>query len=94
MSTEYIPSMGSLEVGLYQREELEHRHIDMMLISVRICRQELQIDRILMKRVARSPTAGLQLPSVVDINISSIKNLWTPVLSGVICTFREGHDIL
>ena len=54
VSTEYIPSMGSLEVGLRRREELEHRHMEGMFISVRICPQEPEVDRIRMKRVARS----------------------------------------
>ena len=40
VSTVYIPSMGSLEVGVNRREELGHRHIQVMLISVRICQQE------------------------------------------------------
>ena len=33
----YISSMGSLEVCLSRREVLEHRHIEVMLISFRIC---------------------------------------------------------
>ena len=46
VSTVYILSMGSLEVGLNWREVLEHRHVEVMLISVRICRQEPQVYRI------------------------------------------------
>ena len=51
--TVYIPSMGSLKVSLNQPEELEHRHIEVMLISVRIFRQESLVERILMKRFSQ-----------------------------------------
>ena len=37
--------MGSFEVILNQREVLEHRHIAVMLIGVRICRQESVVNR-------------------------------------------------
>ena len=46
----YIPSMGSVEVGLNQREELEHRHIEVMFISVLFFPQEPLVDRIRIKR--------------------------------------------
>ena len=36
VSPVYILSMGSLEVSLNRREELEHRHIKVVLISVRM----------------------------------------------------------
>ena len=94
VSTVYIPSMGSLEVGLNQREVLTHGHIEVMLISVRVHRQELQVDRIRMNQVARSPTAPIKLLSIIDIHISSIRDLSTPVLSSVISTFPGGLEIL
>ena len=34
VSPVYIPSMGSFEVDLNRREELEHGHIEVMLMSV------------------------------------------------------------
>ena len=94
VSTVDITLMGSLEVRLNQREALEHRNIEVMLRSGRICQQELLVDRIRMKGVVRDRTAGLELLSLVDINISSIRNLSMPVLSLFISAFPGGYEIL
>ena len=53
ISPVYIPWMGSLEVGLSPREELEHRHIEVMLMNVRIWRQGPVVETIRVKGVAR-----------------------------------------
>ena len=47
-----------------------------------------------MKRVACGQAAGPELVSLVDINISSKKNLATPVLFVIIPAFPGGHEIL
>ena len=80
VSSVYILSIHSLEVGLNRPEELEHRHIEVMLINVQVWRQEPLVKRIRMKQIARGRTAGLKLLSFVDKHISSIRNLSAPVL--------------
>ena len=86
--------MGNFKVGLNRRRVLEHRHMEVMRISARIRQQESLVDRIRMRRVARDRTAGLEVLSLVDIKISSIRNLSTPVLSLFIYAFPGGHEIL
>ena len=88
-----VTSMGSLVVSLNRREGLEDRHIEVMSISVPIRREELLVDRIPTKRVARSRTAGPELLSLADINIFSKGDLSTPVLSVFISAFPEGHEV-
>ena len=89
-----VTSMGSLVLSLNGREVLEHRHMEVMSISVQICRQESLVNRIQMKRVARGRTAGLWLLSLVDINISWKRNFSTPVLSVFISAFPGGQEVL
>ena len=86
--------MGSLVVGLTPREVLEHRQVELMSVSVGIRQQESLVNRIPMKRVARGQTAGLELLSLSDINISSKRNFSTPVLPVFISAFPGGHEIL
>ena len=52
ISPVYIPSLGSLDVGLNWREELEHRNIEVPLLNLRIFRQEQVVGRIRVKQVA------------------------------------------
>ena len=94
VSPVYILLMGSLEVCLDQPEELEYWHIEVMVISVRIFRQEPLLGKIRMKRVARGRTAGHELLSFVHIDISSIRHLLAPILPLVVCTLRGGHEVL
>ena len=95
VSVVYLPPMGSLEVGPNRQEELEHGHIEVMLISVQIWRQEPLVERIRMKRVARGRLAGLKLLSCVDIHICSIRNLSSPVLPpAVVSTSQWGLEVL
>ena len=93
VSPVYILSIGSFEVGPNRREELQDGHFAVMSIHVRICRQEPLVERIWMRRIARGRTVGLELLSFVDIDISSIRNLSTPVLSSVVSTFHGRHEI-
>ena len=65
----YPASMGSFEVVMDQREVLEKRHIEVMLIDVRIRQQELVVDRVRVERVACWPIAGRELPPFIDENI-------------------------
>ena len=91
----YIPSMGSLEVGLNRREELEHRHIEVVSINVRIWRQEPVVERIRVKRITRGRTSGFELFSFVDIGISSIGNQAAAIMPMVVIpTFPGGHEVL
>ena len=95
ISPVYVPSRRSLEVDLNRREELEHRHIKVMLIDVRILRQEPEAVKIRMKRVARGRTAGFKLVWFVDIHISSIGDLSAPVITTVLIrTLPGGHEVL
>ena len=95
ISPMYILSMGSLEVGLNQREELEHRHIEVVFINVRIWRHEPVVERIRVNRVTRGRTAGFELFSFVDIHISLIGNQWALVMPTVVIpTFPGGHEVL
>ena len=94
VSPVYIPSMGSLEVSLNRREALDHRHIEVMVISVRIFRQEPLVESIRMKRVTRGRTAGLEVLSFVDIDISSIRYLLAAIPSFVVSTIPGGHEVL
>ena len=72
--------MGNLRVGLRRRKELEHRHIELMLINARIGRQQPLFERIRIRRVPHGRAAGLELLSFVDIHISLIGNLSAPVI--------------
>ena len=86
--------MGSLEVIVNWREVLEHRHVEVMLVRVRIRRQEPVVDRIRMERVTRGRTAGLQLLPFIDKNISSKKDFSAPILFIFVLAFERGHKIL
>ena len=91
----YIASMGSLEVGLNRRKQVEHRHIEVALINVRIWQQEPEVEKIWVKPVACGRTAGFELFWFIDIHISSIGNLLAPVMSMVfIPTSPRGHEVL
>ena len=86
-------SMGSFEVIMDGREVLEHRYIEVMLIDVRIRRQEPVVDRVRMKRVARPRTAGLQPLPFINENIPSKQDLPAPISSILVSAFGRGHVI-
>ena len=86
--------MGSFEVIVNRREVLEHRHVEVMSIGVRIRRQESLVDRIQMKRVTCGRTVGLELLPFMDKDISSKGNLSTPIRSIFVSAFKRGHEIL
>ena len=89
-----IVSMGSLEVMMDRREVLEHRYIEVMLVEVRICRQEPVVDRIWMEQVARGRTAGLELLQFIDKNISSKGEFSAPIPSIFVSASERGNEIL
>ena len=86
--------MGSFEVILNRREVIEHRHVEVMPIGVRIRRQESEVHRNRMKRVICGRTAGLEVFPFIQKNISSKGNFSTPVPSILISAFPGGHEIL
>ena len=81
--------MGSFEVIMNRPEPLEHRHIEVVLVDVRIRRQELVVDRVRLERVARGRTAGLQLLPFIDENIPSERNLAAPMSSILVSAFER-----
>ena len=85
--------MGSFEVITDQREVLEHRYIEVMLVDVRIRQQEPVVDRVRMERVARGQTPGLGLLPLIDENIPSERDLSAPTPSILVSAFLRGHEI-
>ena len=91
ISPVYIRSMGSLEVGLNWREDLEQPHIEVVLISIRIWQQKPVVKRMRVKRETRGRTAGLELSSFVDTHISSMGNQSAPLMPMVFHTHFSGR---
>ena len=60
-----LAPMGSFEVIIDRREVPEHWYIEVMLVDLRICRQEP------VERVACGRTAGFELIPFIDEDISS-----------------------
>ena len=88
-----VASMGSVEVIMDWREVLEHRYIEVVLVDVRIRRQELVVDRVRVERVARGRTAGVKLLPFIDENIPSERDFSVPMSSILVSAFERGHKI-
>ena len=90
----YIPSMGNFKVGLNWREELERRHIKVVLINVLIWQQDLVVGRIRVKQVTCGQGARFELFSFVNIHIPSIGDEPASIMPMVVIpTFQGGHGV-
>ena len=69
------------------------RYIEVMLIDVRIRRQEPVVDRVRMEQVARGRAAGLQLLPFIDKNIPSERDPSPPMSSILVPAFERGHEV-
>ena len=87
-------STGSFEVVLNRHEVLEHWHVEVISIGVRIHRQESKVERIRMKRVTCGQTAGLEIFLFIDKDISWKGDFSTPVPSVLVSAFPGGHQII
>ena len=88
-----LASMGSFEVITDRREVLEERDIEVMPMSVQICRQAPVVDRVPVERVTRGPIAGLELLLFIGENILSELDRSTPTLSIFVFAFEGGHEV-
>ena len=88
-----LASMGSFEVIMDWREVIEHRYIEVMLVDVRIRRQETVVDRVRMERVVRGRNTGLQLLPFIDENIPSELDHSAPISSILVSAFERGNEI-
>ena len=89
-----VSSMGSFEIVVDRGEVLEHWHVEVMLVDIRIRRQEPVVDRIRVEWVACGRTAGLELLPFIDKNISSKGDFSAPIPAILVSAFERGHEIL
>ena len=88
-----LASMGSLEVIMDRREVLEKRAAEVVLIGVRLCRQEAVVDEVRVERVTRRQVGGLNLLPFICIDIPSELDRSTATSSTFVSGFEGGHEV-
>ena len=88
-----LASMGSLEVIMDQREVLEERDVEVVLVDVRRCRQKPVVDRVRVEQVTRRRVVGLDLLPIISVDIPPELDRLTPTLSTFVSGFEGGHEV-
>ena len=88
-----LASIGSFEVIMNRREVLEDRDVELVPIEVRICRQELVVDRVRVERVTRGRIAGVEVLPFIGKNIPSELDCSMPTSSILVSAFEGGHEV-
>ena len=88
-----LASMGSLEVTMDRREVLEERNLGVMLIDVRLCRQNPVINGVRVEHVTCRRAGRLDLLPFISIDIPSELDRSTPTSSTFVSGFEGGHDV-
>ena len=85
--------MCSLEIIMDQRELLEERDVEVVLISVRLCRQKPVVDGVRLERVTCRRVGFLDLLPSISIDIPSELDRSTPTLSTFVSGLVGGHEV-
>ena len=85
--------MGSLKIIMDQREVLEERDVEVVLIGVRLCGQKPVVDGVRLERVTRRRVGGLDLLPFISIDIPSELDRSTPTSSTFVSGLEGGHAV-
>ena len=85
--------MCSLKVFLDRREVLEERNVEVVLIGIRLHRQEPEIEGVRVERVARRRVGLLDLLPFVSIDVPSKLDRPTATLSILVSGLVGGHEV-
>ena len=88
-----LASMCSLKVFVDRREVLEERNVEVVLIGIRLHRQEPVIEGVRVERVARRRVGLLDLLPFVSIDVPSKPDRPTPTLSILVSGLVGGHEV-
>ena len=88
-----LASMCSLKVFVDRREVLEERNVQVVLIGIRLHRQEPVIEWVRVERVARRRVGFLDLLPFVSIDVPSKLDRPTPTLSILVSGLEGGHEV-
>ena len=88
-----LASMCSLGIIMVWLEVLEERDVEVVLISVRLCRQKPVVDGVRVERVTRRRVRFLDLLPFISIDIPSELDRSTPTLSTFVSGLVGGHEV-
>ena len=88
-----LASMCSLKVFVDRREVLEEWDVEVVLIGIRLHRQEPVIEGVRVERVARRRIGFLDLLPLVSIDVPSKLDRSTPTLSILVSGLVGGHEV-
>ena len=88
-----LASMCSLEIIMDRCEVLEEPDVEVVLIGVRLCRQELVVDGVQVERVTCRRVGFLDLLPFISIDIPSDLDRTTPKLSTFVFGLEGGHEV-
>ena len=88
-----LMSMCSLKVFVDRREVLEERNVEVVLIGIRLHRQEPVIEGVRVERVPRRRVGLLDLLPFVSIDVPWKPHRPTPTLSILVSGLVGGHEV-
>ena len=88
-----LASMCSLEIIMDRREVLGERDVEVVLISVQLCRQKPVVDGVWVERVTRRRVGFLDLLPFISIDIPLELDRSTSTLSTVVSDLVGGHEV-